>query len=434
MRNCRVFLKPSEFCAYIYMANKDSYCEGLRCIECGHRYPKQPAYFCEYCFGPLEIAYDYDKIKSSITQEKISERQPTMWRFRELLPVSEPVYELPVGYTPLVNADRLAHKLGIKEVWIKNDTVNCYSHSFKDRVVGTAIESAKEFGYQTIACSSTGSLAHSVAAYGAVCGMNSFVFVPGDYIGDSDSLLNFYNSSIVAVDGTYDDVNRLCSEIVDQYEWVFVNINFRPFYTEGSKTIGYEIAEQLGWKLPGHVIVPIASGALLVKLHKAFEELKTLGFVEENHIKIHGAQPQGCSPVIDALKNSADSVTPVEKPDTIVTSLAVGDPGDGYYALKTIRDSGGWGENPDDDEVMNGVKLLAECEGILSEPAGGVVVSTAKRLRDLRKISHNDSVVLCITGSGMKTLSTLRSENHSLQRIKQNLDDFEQFLSINGAN
>ena len=411
-----------------------SFVEGLQCLECGQKYPKQPGYVCEHCFGPLEVAYDYEKIRSVLTKEKINSRSHSMWRYRELLPVAGPVYDTHIGFTPLIRADKLAKKLGIQEVWIKNDAANHLSLSFKDRVVGVALACAQEFGYGTVGCSSTGNLAHAVAAYGAANGLDSYVFVPADCRDELVAIANMYGARVIGVDGTYDEVNRLCSEIAGEYDWAFVNINFRPYYIEGSKTIGFEIAEQLGWKLPGHIVVPMASGALLVNIFKAFTELNTIGMIPDTEVCIHGAQPKGCSPIIDAVLSGSETVIPVEKPDTIVSSLAVGDPGDGFYAVRTIGKSGGSGANPDDRDAMEGVKLLAECEGILSELAGGVVVSAARQLRENGKIADNDSVVLCITGSGMKSNMIVNTSSNVIKTIKPNLEQFEKHLLKNIEN
>ena len=409
----------------------DSFIEGLQCLECGQKYPKRPGYVCENCFGPLKVSYDYEKIGSVLTKEKINSRSQSMWRYRELLPVEGPVYDTHVGFTPLVRADRLAEKLEIQEVWIKNDAANRRSLSFKDRVAGVALACAKEFGYGTVGCSSTGNLAHAVAAYGAAYGLDSYVFVPADSRAELVALSNIYGARVIGVDGTYDEVNRLCSEIVDEYDWAFVNINFRPFYAEGSKTFGFEIAEQLGWKLPGHIVVPMASGALLVNIFRAFTELKTVGLISDTDVCIHGAQPRECSPIADAVMSGSETVTPVENPDTIVSSLAVGDPGDGLYAVRTIEETGGSCANPDDRDAIEGVKLLAECEGILTEPAGGVVVSAARQLRENGKIAGSDSVVLCITGSGMKSNVILDTSSDAMTTIKPKLEQFEKHFINN---
>ena len=385
------------------MSKSSSFFTGLKCRECGKKYPKEPLYVCEYCFGPLEIDYDYDAIKSVLSKEVIASRLPSMWRYRELLPVEkEPVVGFHVGYTPLIRTNRLAQRLGVREVWVKNDTVNYPSLSFKDRVVSVALSSAKEFGFNTVGCASTGNLANSVAANAAHAGLNSYVFIPAD-LEDAKILGSAVcGTNIIAVDGTYDQVNRLCSEIAGQHNWAFVNINFRPYYAEGSKTLGYEIVEQLGWRLPDHVVVPMAGGSLISTIHKSFNEFRRLGFVDDHHVRIHGAQPEGCSPIVNAVKEGTDIIKPVEKPDTIVKSLAIGDPADGYYAVQTMTETGGYGENPNDREVVEGIKLLAETEGIFSETAGGVVVSAARRLIEGGRIDYDDSVVFSLPATVLK--------------------------------
>jgi len=411
------------------MTNQSACFTGLKCRECGKKYPAEVLYVCEYCFGPLEIDYDYERIASQLTRSVIQSRPLSMWRYRELLPVRrDPVAGFHTGFTPLVRAHQLEKRLGVREIWIKNDAVNYPTLSFKDRVVSVALTSAKEFGFDTVGCASTGNLANALAAQSAYAGLKSFILIPADLEEEKIIGSQIYGSTIIGVNGTYDQVNRLCGEIVGQYQWGFVNINLRPYYAEGSKTMGYEIAEQLGWRLPDHIIVPMAGGSLIAKIEKAFKELLCLQFVSEHPVKIHGAQAGGCSPIVNALKECTQFITPVRKPDTIVKSLAIGDPADGYYALQTIRKSGGYGENPTDEEVIDGIKFLAECEGIFAETAGGVVMGSALRLIDKGIITSKDSLVLCITGNGLKTKEAVTSRFKAPETISPSLKDFEKLL------
>ena len=400
----------------------------LRCRECGRDYPAEAIYVCDFCFGPLEVVYDYEGIQGALSREIIESRPKSMWRYRELLPINSerPAVGEQVGYTPLIKADRLAKALGIRELWVKNDTVNYPTLSFKDRVVSVAISRSLELGFKTVACASTGNLANSVAANAASAGLECYVFIPSDL--EPGKVLNslVYGAHVVGIDGTYDNVNRLCSEVADKYKWAFVNVNMRPYYAEGSKTMGYEIAEQLGWKLPDHVVVPMASGSLLVKIDKAFREMKKVGLIEDAPYKVFGGQAKGCSPIVQALKGETDLIKPVEKPETIVKSLAIGNPADGYYATHAIGESGGYGENPTDRETIDGIKLLAECEGIFAETAGGVTVAAAKRLIECGKIDPNGSTVLCITGNGLKTKEVLDGEYAQISAITPTLKCFDE--------
>lgn len=405
--------------------------KGLKCRECGHAYGAERAYHvCEFCFGPLEVEYDYTAIGKILSRKLIESRAPNMWRYKELLPlVGKVTVGEHVGFTPLVRADRLARKLGIKELWIKNDTVNYPTLSFKDRVVSVAISRALELGYDTVACASTGNLANSVAANAASAGLKSFVFVPADLEPSKIFGTLIYGATLVGIQGTYDQVNRLCSEIAGRYPWAFVNINIRPYYAEGSKAMGFEIAEQLGWKLPDNVVSPMAGGSLIVKIHKAFNELTKLGLVKDHPCRIHGAQPEGCAPVINAIKEGSDVFRPVETPKTIVKSLAIGNPADGYYAINTINSTGGYGENPNDEEVIAGIRMLADCEGIFAETAGGTVVAATKRLVETGKINRNESTVLLITGHGLKTREAIEGHMPQPPTIKPNLKAFEDLLA-----
>jgi len=399
---------------------------GLKCRECSRKYPKTEAtHVCEFCFGPLEVDYDYDAIKEVLTVEKIQSRPKNMWRYRELLPVEgEITVGFQVGYTPLVKADRLARALGVRELWVKNDTVNYPTLSFKDRVVSVALTRAKEMGFKTVACASTGNLANSVAANAASAGMLSYVFIPADLEAGKVLGSLIFGTNVVAIHGTYDEVNRLCSEIAGKYGWAFVNVNIRPYYAEGSKAMGFEIAEQLGWQLPDHVVVPMAGGSLITKIDKSFKEFVKLGFVEESPCKIHGAQAAGCAPIVNAIKAGTDIIRPV-KPNTIVKSLAIGNPADGFYSVRTMKQTGGTGEAPNDDEVIDAIKLLAETEGIFAETAGGCTVGAAKKLIERGLIKSTESVVLCITGHGLKTQEAVHGKVGKSRVIKPSLREFD---------
>src|SRR3954470_12818152 len=380
----------------------------LKCRECGREYPLTANHVCEFDFGPLEVVYDYDRIKRSMTRDIVTSRGKSMWRYRELLPVAEqPTVGTQVGYTPLVKADRLAKRLGIRELCIKNDTVNYPSLSFKDRVVSVALSRAKELGFDTVACASTGNLANSVAANAASAGLRAYVFIPSDL--EQGKILNslIYGANVISIKGHYDEVNRLCAEIAGKFGWAFVNVNMRPYYAEGSKSMAYEIAEQLGWRAPQHTIIPMASGSLLTKIHKGYQELVKIGLISESKPVIHGAQPTGCSPISVAQKAGLDFFKPV-KPDTIAKSLAIGTPADGFYALRVMKETGGAAEDVTDDEIRDAIKLLAETEGIFAETAGGVTVGVAKKLIESGKIGRNDSTVICVTGNGLKTLDAVQ--------------------------
>lgn len=399
----------------------------LKCRECGRLYPKQAIHVCDFDFGPLEAAYDYDAIKPVLTRERIESRPQSMWRYRELLPIdSEPTVGCQVGFTPLVKADRLAKALGVSEIWVKNDTVNYPTLSFKDRVVSVALSRARELGFQTVACASTGNLANSVAANAASAGMKSYVLIPADL--EQGKVLGslVYGTNVIGIHGAYDQVNRLCSEIAGKYGWGFVNVNLRPYYAEGSKTMGFEIAEQLGWRLPKHTVVPMASGSLLTKIHKAYSEFAQLGLVESTPFTVHGAQASGCAPISHALKRGTDIVKPVPKPETIVKSLAIGTPADGYYAIHAMKKTGGFAEDATDEEVVEGIRLLAECEGIFAETAGGVTVACAKKLIEGGHIPRDEGIVLCITGHGLKTQEAILGKCGEPRLIKPSLREFEE--------
>lgn len=404
------------------------YLKNLKCRECGREYPLEPIYVCEFCFGPLEVTYDYNKIKDVLTKEAISKRPKSLWRYKELLPIEgEPQVGLESGFTPLIKADNLAKELGVKNLYIKDDTVAHPTLSFKDRVVSVALTKAIEFGFDTVACASTGNLAHSVSAHGAKAGLRRFVFIPATLEPSKIVASLIYEPNVVAVDGNYDDVNRLCTEIANKYRWAFVNINIRPFYAEGSKTQGFEIIEQLGWKAPDNVIVPCASGSLLTKIWKAFKEFKEIGLIEVLNTKMFAAQAFGCSPITTAVKTGTDIIKPV-KPNTIAKSLAIGNPADGYYAVTAIKESKGWGEDVTDLEIIEGIKLLARTEGIFSETAGGVTIAVTKKLIEQGRLGKEDLTVLCITGNGLKTQEALTGHTKQVYYIKPNLSSFESVL------
>ncbi len=402
--------------------------KGLKCRECGREYATEPMYVCEFCFGPLEVAYDYPNIKKELTIKKIETREESLWRYKELLPIDgEPQVGLSSGFTPLVRADNLAKELGIKELYVKDDTVVHPTLSFKDRVVAVALTKAKEFGFDTVACASTGNLAHSVSAHGARAGFNRFIFIPASLEASKIAASLVYEPNLVAVDGNYDDVNRLCSEIANKYNWAFVNINIRPYYAEGSKTQGFEIIEQLGWKVPDNVVVPCASGSLLTKIWKSFNEFRQIGIIKEVNTKVFAAQALGCNPIVTAIKKDTDIIVPM-KPDTVAKSLAIGNPADGFYAFKCVKDSGGHGEEVTDPEIIEGMKLLAKTEGIFAETAGGVTVATTKKLIASGHIGKDESTVICVTGNGLKTQEALHGHMGEPHHIKPNLESFEKVL------
>ncbi len=401
-----------------------SYVKALKCRECGQEYEKVAKYVCEFCFGPLEAAYDYDKIKKDISREKIAARPLNIWRYRELLPVEGTNYNtLEEGYTPLIKADRLGKELGLKNLYVKNDCANP-THSFKDRVVAVASTRALELGFDTLSCASTGNLANAVAAYGARGGMKRYVFIPSNLEKGKVIASLIYDPKLIGVNGNYDDVNRLCSEIAGKYKWAFVNINMRPYYAEGSKTLGFETAEQLGWKAPDQVVVPMASGSLLTKIWKGTQEFIKVGLIADKKMRMFGAQATGCSPITTAYKAKTDTFRPV-KPNTIAKSLAIGNPADGYYALKTINESNGGAEMASDEEIVEGIKLLARTEGIFAETAGGVTVACLKKLAESGALDPDAVTVAYITGTGLKTQEAVADHLNQVQVIQPNLEAFE---------
>jgi threonine synthase len=416
------------------MSEHQTFFSNLKCRECGSLYPKEAIHICEFDFGPLEAAYDYDLIAKHINRKVIESRPQTMWRYRELLPIDgNPTVGEQVGFTPLVRADRLAKHLGVDELYIKNDTVNYPTLSFKDRVVSVALSRAKELGFKVVACASTGNLANSVAANAAAAGLTSYVLIPANLEKSKIVGSLVYGTQVIGIEGAYDQVNRLCSEIAGKYGWGFVNVNLRPYYAEGSKSMGFEIAEQLGWKLPKHTVIPMASGSLLTKIHKAYKEFIRVGILDEQSFSVHGAQASGCSPISEAHKKHSDIVKPVPNPNTIVKSLAIGTPADGYYAIRSMTETGGSAEDCSDEEVIRGIRDLAEYAGIFSETAGGVTVACARKLIDTGKIPRNESIVLCITGHGLKTQEAIHGHVGEPRIINPSLREFEALIANDAA-
>ncbi|MEK6537532.1 MAG: threonine synthase [Nitrospirota bacterium] len=408
--------------------------KGLKCRECGKLYPAVALHVCEFCFGPLEVDYNYDEIKKIISRERIESGPKSLWRYADLLPVEgPPTVGLYAGFTPLIEAKNLGEELGLKKLYIKNDTVNHHTLSFKDRVVAIAITRAKELGFTAVACASTGNLANSVAAHAAEAKLQCYVFIPGDL--EAGKILGslIYAPTVVAVNGNYDDVNRLCSEIAGEYNWAFVNINIRPYYAEGSKTLAFETVEQLGWKAPDHVVVPVASGSLLTKIWKGFNEFKMLGLIDSVTTKVNGAQAEGCSPVASAFKEGRDFIKPV-KPKTIAKSIAIGNPADGYYALKAVRESRGSIDDVTDGETIEGIKLLARTEGIFAETAGGVKIAVLRKLVMKGLIPPDETVVAYITGNGLKTQEAVINAVGDVVRIDPSMNSFEKSLNIKEKN
>ena len=401
-----------------------SYVKGLQCRECGKAFAIAPRVVCD-CLAPLEVVYDTDGWKKAVTRELIASRPPNMWRYREMLPLeNEPTCSKAVGFTPLLEAPRLARALGCRRLLLKNDAVNSPSLSFKDRVVAVAMNKAIEFGFTTVACASTGNLANAVAAHAAAAGLEAYVFIPEDLEDAKIMGSAIYGAKLVKIRGNYDQVNRLCSQIANEYGWGFVNVNLRAFYGEGSKTLAYEVAEQLGWRLPQAIVVPIAGGSLLTRVGKAFQELTDLGLVEPVPVKLLGAQATGCSPVTMAVKSGNPEYEP-QKPATIARSLAIGSPADGYYAARSIMNSGGSGEDVTDAEIIEGMKLLAETEGVFGETAAGVTVAVTRKLLQQGSLDPEEETVLCITGNGLKTLDALQGKLDLGITIRPRLDEFE---------
>jgi threonine synthase len=401
----------------------------LKCNECGNRFGNQPLSACPDCLAPLEIVYDLEAARGIFTREAIAAGPANIWRYASLLPIPEGFQpDLPVGFTPLIRAKNLGKRIGANNLYIKNDAVCFPTLSFKDRVVSVALANAQKFGFTTVGCSSTGNLANSVAAQAARLGLKATILVPADL--EPAKILNtlVYGARLVRIDGNYDHVNRLCTLIADEYSWGFVNVNLRPYYAEGSKTVGYEIAEQLGWRLPDNVVVPMAGGSLIRKIRKAFQELIYLGLVEDKPVKFFGAQATGCSPISVAVKEGTEDIVP-QRPNTIARSLAIGNPADGPAAAKMIRADGGWAEDVSDIEIVSGIQELAETEGIFTETAGGVTTAVTARLYAQGRITPDQITVACITGNGLKTTDALEGRYQLERAIRPRLADFDTYLN-----
>lgn len=402
--------------------------EALKCKECGAEYEPKATHVCELCFGPLEVKYDYDWLRKTVTRETIEAGPNSIWRYRQFLPVeTDNVIDVGTGMTPLVQANRLARRLGLKKLFIKNDAVNMPTLSFKDRVVSVALSRARELGFTTVSCASTGNLANSTAAIAAHAGLDCCVFIPSDL--ESGKVLGtlIYNPTLMAVHGNYDQVNRLCSEVANTHGWGFVNINLRPYYSEGSKTLGYEVIEQLGWQLPDHIVAPLASGSLFTKIYKGFNEFAEVGLVEEKAVRFSGAQAEGCSPIAKAFQEGRDFISPV-KPNTIAKSIAIGNPADGVYAVDIARKTNGNIESVTDAEIVDGIKLLAETEGIFTETAGGTTIAVLKKLVEAGKINPDETTVVYITGNGLKTQEAVQGYVGEPLTIEPKLESFERAL------
>ena len=401
-----------------------SFATNLRCRECHREYPLAALNVCEFCFGPVEVTYDYDGIRKNVTRESIQRGPASLWRYKDFLPCdADAAIDIGAGYTPLVRAKNLGKALGLNNLYIKNDTTNP-TWSFKDRVVAVAASRARELGYEKLACASTGNLANSVSAHAAAAGMEAVVFIPHDLEQGKVVGSSIYGPTLVKVRGNYDAVNRLCAELAGSYNWAFVNVNVRPYYSEGSKTLAFEVAEQLGWRAPDHCVVPIASGSLFVKIRKGFQEFAKAGLIEEKATRMSGAQATGCSPVAVAWQEGSMNFRP-QRPDTIAKSLAIGNPADGYYSLVQLKETNGACGMVDDDEIVAGMKLLAETEGIFGETAGGVTVASLKQLAAQGRIGADELTVAFITGAGFKTLEAVSGALHPPLEIDANGESFE---------
>jgi threonine synthase len=405
--------------------------EALRCKECGETYPLEARFVCDTCFGPLEVQYDFSGLDAAATRRRIQAGPLNIWRYADFLPfATQPKTALDAGMTPLIKADRLAEYLGLGEVWVKNDAANP-THSFKDRVVTVALAKARELGYQVVACASTGNLANSVAAHAAAAGLDSYVFIPSNLEEQKILATGVYGTNLVAVKGNYDDVNRLCLELAGDRDWAFVNVNMRPYYAEGSKTIAYEVAEQLGWELPDRVVAPVASGSLFTKIARGFDEWREVGLVEGDLPVFNGAQALGCSPVAEAWEQGRDFCKP-QRPETIAKSLAIGNPADGPYALDLAKRSEGGIDSVTDDEIRAGIKLLAHTTGVFTETAGGVTTAVLKKLADRGDIGADERVVLVITGEGLKTLDAVRG-TFEMDTIEPTTTAFDEAFDLEPA-
>src|SRR5688500_5346378 len=404
-----------------------TYVLGLKCKECGHRAPVKPVHVCEQCFGPYEVEYDYAAMKGKVTRESIAKGPKSLWRYKDLLPVDKPVTGFHSGSTPLKKAERLGALLGCKNLYIKDDSCNYPTYSYKERVVSVAISKAVEFGFDTVGCASTGHLANLTAAPAGQAGLKCYVMIPHDL--EQGKVLGslIFGPTMVRIKGNYDDVNRLCTEIADKYGWAIVNVNLRPYYTEGAKTYGFEIAEQFGWQLPQHTVVPTAGGTILPKIYKGYQEFVELGLVEDNKPKIYSAQAAGCNPVVTAIQKGIDIIEP-QKPNTIAKSIAIGNPADGYYVYQSVKQSGGWGESATDREIVDAIRLLARTEGIWTEPAGGTTLAATMKLIQSGRIPKDESIVVSFTGNGLKTLEVVQNELPPPRVIEPKLAEFDKLL------
>lgn len=402
-----------------------SFVRALRCKECGTEYPVEARTLCLEDFGPLEVTYDYEAMAGAVSRQKLESGPRNLWRYRDLLPIEgAPRAGLNSGFTPLIRARRLAAELGVEELYLKDDSANYPTYSYKDRVVSVAVTKAVELGFDTVACASTGNLATSVAAHAAQAGLKAVVLIPHDLEEGKIIASQVFGPRVVKIDGNYDDVNRLCAEIAGRYEWAIVNVNLRPFYTEGAKTHGFEIAEQLGWELPRHTVVPVAGGSILPKVWKAYQELIQLGLVADNGPRIHAAQPRGCSPVVEAIVEGHEFFRP-QKPATVAKSLAIGNPADGIYVIDVVKRSRGWAAMASDDEILDAVSLLARTEGIFAEPAGGTTLACAMQLIASGRIPRDESICVSITGNGLKTADVMRDRLTPAPVIRARMKEFD---------
>lgn len=406
---------------------------GLKCKECGRREGIAPLHVCPECFGPFEVEYDYEALRGKLTRETIAARPRNLWRYRELLPVAgEPRVGLHSGFTPLRRAGRLAEELGCRELYIKDDSANYPTFSYKERVVSVAISKALEFGFTTIGCASTGNLANSTAAHAAQAGLKCYVMIPHDLEQAKIYGSMIFGPTVVRIRGNYDEVNRLCTQIADAYGWAIVNVNLRPYYTEGAKTYGFEIAEQMGWQLPKHTILPTAGGTILPKVYKGYREFVELGLVEDNRPKFYCAQAAGCNPVVKAIHSGSDVIEP-QKPHTIAKSIAIGNPADGYYVYQTIQETGGWAESVTDSEIVDAIELLARTEGIWTEPAGGTTLAVTLKLLQQGRIPRDESICVCITGNGLKTIEAVGDRLSAEPPIEPHMADFDRVYGESAA-
>ena len=410
------------------------YFKGLQCSMCHKEFPAEALYVCDACLGPLEAVYDSDAIRRDLSREIIESRPPNLWRYREFLPIDgEPQTGFFSGATPLIKATRLAEELGLKQLYLKDDSVNHPSLSYKDRVVSVAASRAVELGVKVFGCASTGNLGNSVAAHAARLGLECYVFIPQDL--EPAKILGSAVSGphVVGINGNYDDVNRLCTQVGDRYGWGFANINLRAYYAEGAKTYGFEIVEGLGWKFPQHLVCPVAGGTLLPRIGRGFREMRAAGLVDGDLPKIHAAQASGCAPVVDALERGLDHPEPV-KPDTIAKSIAIGNPADGFHVLETVRSTGGQGASVSDAEILESIKLLARTEGVFTEPAGGTTLAATIRLINDGVIPKDESLVVCITGNGYKTTEVMIENVKKPSLLGRSLKEFEDFIDSQNKN